>query len=67
MGIINKFHPHEPKQDALDICEWLDAGMFSGDLLYTTDIDMLKKYVGRWDRAIDEHKKAIKGEKNERN
>lgn len=37
-------------------CEWVDASVFSGDLLYDDERRaILKEYVGRWQRAISEH------------
>jgi hypothetical protein len=37
-------------------CEEIDAGIFSGDLLWIEERrEMLKRYMARWQRAIDEH------------
>lgn len=37
-------------------CEEIDAGVFSGDLLYQdTEREELKDYLGRWSRAITTH------------
>ena len=42
-------------QYLFDACENIDAGVFSGDLLYQPDqLAHLKQYVGRWQRAIAE-------------
>jgi hypothetical protein len=42
--------------DREELMDELDAGVFSGDLLFT-DLEAFKEYVARWQRAIDEHEK----------
>lgn len=37
--------------------ESIDAAVFSGELLYT-DLVELERYLGRWNRAVEEHRKA---------
>lgn len=38
-------------------CEDIDAGIFTGDVLYQPDqMAHLEQYVGRWQRAIAERK-----------
>lgn len=40
-------------------CEGIDAAVFSGDMLFSDEKRaMLKDYVGRWTRAIDDHEKT---------
>lgn len=47
----------------LQACEGVDASVFSGDVLYNDeDRAELKKYVARWQRAIDEHEAPEKAE-----
>lgn len=41
-----------------DEMDTLDASIFSGELL-ETNLDELKEYMGRWQRAIDAHEKAM--------
>ena len=41
-----------------DEMDTLDASIFSGELLMT-NLDELKDYVGRWQRAIISHEKAM--------
>jgi len=36
----------------------VDASIFSGEML-ETNLEELKDYVGRWQRAIDAHEKAM--------
>lgn len=64
MGIINQFHPHNPEEDVVDICEWIDAGIFSGDLLYCCDLEKFENYVDRWKRAITDQKKMEEDDAN---
>ncbi len=47
-----------------EICDSLDAEIFSGDVLYT-DLDTLKTYLERWQRAIDEHVSLSQEDANE--
>jgi hypothetical protein len=38
------------------LCDELDAAIFSGDLLYVeTQRSLLKTYLERWQRAVNEH------------
>ena len=37
-------------------CEEVDAAVFSGDTLNDADkLEALKDYLGRWQRAVDQH------------
>jgi hypothetical protein len=46
-------------------CEGIDAAVFSGDMLWDEERRaMLKGYVGRWVRAIQEHETAMHKERN---
>ena len=58
MSLFNNFHPHDPKKDTSEVCDWIDAGVFSGDLLHTCDLEEFKKYIERWGRAIKDHEKC---------
>jgi hypothetical protein len=41
-------------------CEGIDASVFSSDMLFDDERrEMLKQYIGRWVRAIDEHEKGL--------
>ena len=41
-----------------DACEEIDAALFSGDFLHTdADREELKQYLGRWQRAVEEHER----------
>lgn len=43
-----------------DACESLDAGIFSGDVLYQDEERAaLKEYVERWQRAIVAHEQPV--------
>lgn len=43
-----------------ELCESIDASVFSGDLVWHNNRrQLLKKYVGRWTRAIAEHEAYI--------
>jgi hypothetical protein len=44
-----------------ELMDELDAGVFSGDLLFT-DLEAFKEYVARWQRAINNHEKCLGGE-----
>lgn len=59
MGLINQTHLHDPEKDTFEVCEWIDAGIFSGDLLYTTNVELFKKYLGRWTRAVEAHQETL--------
>ena len=50
-----------------NICEEIDASVFSGDMLYDDERrNMLKTYIGRWVRAIQQHEKfEYEDEQNE--
>ena len=40
-------------------CEWLDAAVFTGDMMYDPErYAMFKGYLSRWNRAVEEHNKA---------
>jgi hypothetical protein len=40
-------------------CEELDATVFSSDMMYDPEqYAMFKEYLGRWNRAVEEHDKA---------
>ena len=43
-----------------ELLDDLDAAVFSGEILYT-NINEFEYYIGRWKRAIDEHRK-LQGE-----
>jgi hypothetical protein len=39
-------------------CEGIDASVFSSDMLFDDERrNMLKSYIGRWVRAIEQHEK----------
>lgn len=41
-----------------DTCESIDASVFSSDMLFDDERrNMLKSYIGRWVRAIEQHEK----------
>lgn len=43
-------------------CESIDATVFSSDMLWDNEQrDMLKAYLGRWQRAVDEHEQMHPG------
>jgi len=48
---------HDMNKHLEDACEGVDAAVFTGDALHT-DLAALKEYVGRWQRAIEEHEKS---------
>jgi len=60
--LFNPVHFHDGKKDTHEVCEWIDAGIFSGDLLYVCDLPEFKEYLGRWQRAVDEHEKHAENE-----
>lgn len=40
-------------------CEALDASVFSSDMMFDPEAyAMFKEYLGRWNRAVEEHDKA---------
>jgi hypothetical protein len=40
-------------------CEELDATVFSSDMMFDPErYAMFKRYLGRWNRAVEEHNKA---------
>lgn len=40
-------------------CEGIDASVFSSDMLFADERRaMLKDYIGRWTRAIEQHEAA---------
>jgi hypothetical protein len=42
-------------------CEEIDASVFYGDMLFDTDQrKMLKDYIDRWNRAINDHESNMK-------
>ena len=42
-----------------DACESIDASVFSSDMLFSpVRRELLKDYIGRWTRAIEEHERA---------
>jgi hypothetical protein len=43
-----------PQAYVTDLCEQIDAGIFSGDLLQTCDLTEFMNYLGRWTRAANE-------------
>lgn len=44
-------------------CEGIDASVFSSDMLFDDEQRaMLKTYLGRWQRAVDEHERLEAGE-----
>jgi hypothetical protein len=48
-----------------ELCENIDASVFSGDLLWQTyNRNKLKQYCERWQRAIAEHEEWIKNNPN---
>lgn len=65
MGIINPFHNHDPENDTMEILEWIDAGIFSGDLLYCVDTIELKRKFERFLRAIKDHEETLRKESEE--
>ena len=47
------------RQHSIDACESIDASVFSGDLLFDAEaVLQLEEYIGRWQRAIEAHRKA---------
>lgn len=52
----------DPQSYTTDLCEQIDAGIFSGDLLQTCDINEFKNYVDRWMTAIKEYEKEKENE-----
>ncbi len=44
-----------PQAYVTDLCEQLDAGFFSGDLVETCDLTELKDYIARWSTRIKEY------------
>lgn len=52
----------DPQSCTTDLCEQIDAGIFSGDLLQTCDINEFKNYVDRWMTAIKEYEKEKENE-----
>lgn len=51
----------------IEACESIDASVFSGDLLYdAAAMDELEAYLGRWQRAIAEHRQAEQSEPSNR-
>lgn len=47
-------------------CEEVDAGIFSGDVLYCDEERKeVKKYIGRWARAIAAHERNEFADDNE--
>lgn len=41
-------------------CEGIDASVFSSDMLFNDEQRaMLKRYIGRWVRAIEQHENFI--------
>ena len=42
-----------------EACESIDASVFSSDMLFDDERrEMLKNYIGRWSRAIEEHERT---------
>jgi hypothetical protein len=40
------------------VCEELDASVFSSDMMFNPErYAMFKEYLGRWNRAVEEHDK----------
>ena len=60
MSLFDPRHPFNAQEDTKEVCEWIDAGIFSGDLLHVCDIEEFKEYVERWNRAIKEQEEYLK-------
>ena len=48
-----------PIQEIEDLCETVDAAVFSGGILYSEGRAKLKGYVDRWARAIAEAEASV--------
>jgi len=44
----------DPAEYATLLCEHIDAGIFSGDMLSTCDLAEFKNYLRRWQKAVEE-------------
>ncbi len=66
-GLFNPFHCHDSANDSKEIFEWIDAGIFTGDMLYLCNVEEFENYIGRWQRAIENHKKIETEEKTNDN
>lgn len=43
-----------------DLCDSLDASVFSGDFLFTrSDLIEFEAYLDRWKRRVEEHKEMV--------
>lgn len=46
----------DPQAYLTDLCEKIDAGFFSSDMLEVVNLDELEDYIGRWTRALAERR-----------
>lgn len=61
--LFNPLHPHNPAEDSVVVFEWIDAGVFTGDMLEHINLEEFEEYCNRWLRSIKAEQKAKRDER----